>query len=352
MLSQTAEPSARTSLPLLPTTAMAHDTWLAASDFSVSSIDLYLTSTCNRRCSYCFLADSFFASKQNFSVETVRGILAWAAGSSIEECTLLGGEPALHPQFASIVALIRAANLRVRTVTNGSQRFRKALRDPDVAAGIDRVAVSLDAPSAEIFDALRGPRAFTDVMLTIDQLKALGKPFDINFTIVRSCLPYVRQMLEYAEELGARRINMHWFSEVGRARAADEGVSAHEWKQVLDEVVRFRPTRREFIVDCELSFDFGLPGENDHMCAVRERSNLQFLPDGSVFSCGMLVDRPDLAGYLWRDGGLYRRQAESELTRTATSCVGCPMRTAGAMDDGSLAAPLCIYNRLDLGDRP
>lgn len=352
MLSHAALPLARTSLRPLPGTTTSRPGRLAASDFSVSSIDLYLTSTCNRRCTYCFLGDSFFSTKLNISFDTVCGIMAWAAGSSIEEITLLGGEPALHPDFSAIVALIRQANLRARTVTNGSPRFRKALRDPDVAAGIGRVAVSLDAPSAEIFDSLRGPRAFTDVMLTIDQLKELQKPFDINFTVVKSSLPYVRQMLVLAEDMGARRINMHWFSEVGRGRAAGEGVSAGEWRQVLDEVIAFRPRRSGFTVDCELGFSFGLPGENKHMCAVRERSNLQFMPDGSVFSCGMVVDRPELAAYVWRNGGLHLRQADSELVRTATSCTGCPMRTASAAHDDSSTVPLCIYNRLDVLKRP
>ena len=282
-------------------------------------------------------------------VHTVQQILAWSANSSINEVTLLGGEPALHPDFAAIVALIRQAGLAIRTVTNGSSRLRKALRDPDVAASIGRVAISLDAPYAEVFDAMRGPRAFADVMLTIGQLKELRKPFDINFTVVKSALPYVPQMLGLAENIGARRINIHWFSEVGRARAAGEGVSASEWRRVLDQVIAFRPRSREFIVDCEIGFAFGLAGEDRRMCAVQDRSNLQFLPDNTVFSCGMLVDRPDLAGYVWRDGGLYRRQAESELTRTATSCGGCPMRVAEAADGDSSPMPLCIYNRLDRG---
>jgi MoaA/NifB/PqqE/SkfB family radical SAM enzyme len=351
MLSQAAPAYRPTYLPMLPDISTRPADSLASSEFPVGSIDLYLTSICNRKCAYCFLGDSFFSTKQNIGVERVREILAWAAGSSIQEITLLGGEPALHPDFSTIVCLIRAANLRARTVTNGSPRFRRALRDPLVAAGIGRVAVSLDAPSPEIFDSLRGPRAFADVMLTIDLLKELRKPFDINFTVVRSSLPHVRQMLALAEDLGARRINMHWFSEVGRARSAGEGVTAAEWKRVLDEVTAFRPRRKKFIVDCELGFSFGMPGEDKQMCAVRERSNLQFLPDGTVFSCGMLVDRPDLAGYLWSNGSLQSRHGETELSLTGTSCGGCPVRTASATSDGTSPVPLCIYNRLDHGER-
>jgi hypothetical protein len=79
------------------------------------------------------------------------------------------------------------------------------------------------------------------------------------------------------------------------------------------------------------------------MCAVRDRTNLQFFPDGSVFSCGMLVESPALSGYVFRDGELTRRPGNTELTLTGGECAGCPMRQR----DGDYV-PICIYNRLAL----
>ena len=353
MPAQATRSTERTFLPLLPTGIGRPVTELAAGDFAVSSIDLYLTSLCNRQCTYCFLSDSFFASRQHMKVSTVQEIIAWAAGSLVEEITLLGGEPALHPDFGGIVALISDAGLRVRIVTNGSNRFRKAISEEATASAIARVAVSLDAPIPAVFDALRGRGAFRDADLTIKQLKQQAKPFDINCTVVNSSLPYLDRMLRFAEDIGARRINIHWFSQVGRARtrARDEAVSPGDWRQVLDLVREYDPMRNDFIVDCELGFAFGNRGENLKMCAVRDRTNLQFLPDGSVFSCGMLVDRPDLAGYFWREGRLRLRQAESEVTRSCGPYTGCPMRAnatpAAHHNDDMAPVPLCIYNRLD-----
>ena len=353
MPAQATRSTERTFLPLLPSGMARPVTELAAADFAANSIDIYLTSVCNRQCTYCFLSDSFFASRQHMKVSTVQEIIGWAVGSLVEEITLLGGEPALHPDFAEIVALISETGLRIRIVTNGSCRFRKAIRDDATAAAIARVAVSLDAPIPAVFDALRGHGAFRDIDLTIQQLKQQGKPFDINCTVVNSSLPYVDQMLRFAEDIGARRINIHWFSQVGRARtqARDEAVSPDDWRQVIDLVGGYIPERKDLIVDCELGFAFGNRGENLKMCAVRDRTNLQFLPDGNVFSCRMLVDRPDLAGYVWREGGLHQRQAESEVTRTFAPGSGCPMRATAIpavyQTDGTAPVPLCIYNRLD-----
>jgi MoaA/NifB/PqqE/SkfB family radical SAM enzyme len=322
---------------------------LTAADFKVTGIDLYLTAACNRRCVHCFLSDEYLSSQQRMSLATVREITTWAAASTIEEITLLGGEPALNPDFPAIAVLARRQGFRIRTVTNGSRQFREAMLIPAVAAAMERVAVSLDAPTAEQADQIRGHGAFRDALATIRQLGEQDVAFDINFTPLRSTLGSVRQMIELAESLGAQRINIHWYSVVGRARAhaAEEAISARQWRAVLDEVNDYRPRRQGFQVDCQLGFAFGMPGEDQGMCAVRDRSNLQFMPNGTVFSCGMLVERADLAGYSWREAGLFASAGDTEIARTADPCRGCPIRAAQATAAGAEEpVPLCIYNRL------
>jgi MoaA/NifB/PqqE/SkfB family radical SAM enzyme len=319
-------------------------TALAAGDFKLRSIDLYITAACNRKCGYCFLPESYFASRAHMAQPMLRAILDWAVRGTVEEVALLGGEPALHPDFAGVVAAVADRRVQLRTVTNGSRPFRDALRRDAVREALTRVAVSLDAPSAGVVDRLRGRGAFADALATIEALRQAGVPFDINCTAVASTLDGMPDMLRFAEQAGAGRLNIHWYSQVGRARehAAGEAVSATDWRaKVLEPVSRYRPARPDFELDCELAFAYGLPGEDRDMCAVRDRANLQFFPNGSVFSCGMLVEDDAQSGYLFRAGGLVRRPGASEVTRTATPCPGCPLRAAS---DGHL--PVCIYNRL------
>ncbi|MEV4513659.1 radical SAM protein [Dactylosporangium sp. NPDC049525] len=313
---------------------------LAASDFKLESIDLYITSRCNRRCTYCFLPDAYFDRTQHMTPATVAAIVGWASGGATE-ITVLGGEPALHPAFVSIVC-DTAATVRVRTVTNGSRQFRAAL--PAVRHALSRVAVSLDAPSAAVVDRLRGRGAFADAVATVDELRAAAVPFDLNCTVLADTVDTVPDMLAYAEASGAGRLNMHWFSPVGRGalHAADQSVPAADWRRrVLDVVAAYRPSRQSFTVDCQVAFDFPVPGADPGVCAVRDGTNLQFLPSGAVFACGMLLEDETLAAYRWQDGALVRRAGDTELARTTSPCGACPLRPA---DGGH--HPICIYNRL------
>jgi MoaA/NifB/PqqE/SkfB family radical SAM enzyme len=317
---------------------------LTAAAFRLTSIDLYITSACNRLCSFCFLSTDLLRSRQMMSTDMARGIVEWATAGDVEEITILGGEPALHPEFGGIVRMAHDLDRSVRTVTNGSAHFRRALGgDRGLTEMLSRVAVSIDSPDARVVDRLRGRGAFADAMATVEALSTSGVPFDINCTVLRSCVDSFPDMLAFAEGLGADRLNVHWFSMVGRAatHARDEVVSAVEWRdRVVGVVNGYRSPRDNYNVDCELAYAFGALGESPSYCAVRGRENLQFLPSGAVFSCGLLVENEPLSGYQWRSDALYRRTGRTEVTET-DGCSTCPYRQA----DGAYK-PVCIYNRL------
>lgn len=320
---------------------------LCPSEFKVHGIDLYIETGCNRRCTYCFLSDAYLGSKVRMSVEVVRDITAWAEkSSSIREVTLLGGEPALHPHFSSIVHLIAERSLAVRVVTNGSRAMREALTHEEIASRLSRVALSLDSVDANAFDRIRGRGAFRDAQETIEILQRRSIAFDINITVLRSTAPDLVQTLRFAERIGAKRANVHWYSAVGRGRihALEESLAPHEWRRVLDDLASYKGSTDEFTIDCELGFALGHPGENRKMCAVRDGTNLQFLPSGAVFSCGVLVEHDALSGYVWEGGELVERgNRDDELAIAAGMADGCPVRRRWG---DTAEVPLCIYNRL------
>jgi MoaA/NifB/PqqE/SkfB family radical SAM enzyme len=286
------------------------------------------------------------------AVPTAREILNWCCGH-VREVTLLGGEPSLHPEVAVIADVAKNAGFAVRLVTNGSSPFRRLLDDMDFVANLDSVAISLDHVIESEVEALRGRLAFSDAVQSIEILQDLNVPFAINCCVSASLLEYIEEMIQFAERRGAFRLNLHWLSSVGRARSRlDLRPDPDQWSYVLKTVREYRAPRSDFVVDCELGWLAWETGEFDARrdCAAYAGTNLQFLPDGRVFSCGLIVES-DLHGYVWRDGSLWRRldpRTELLITASGVDCHGCPIRlgeTAYSHPADTAIAPACIYQR-------
>jgi MoaA/NifB/PqqE/SkfB family radical SAM enzyme len=327
---------------------------LQASDFDLSSIDIYINSVCNRRCSYCFLPDEFFSAKHQISLETVGGIIDWCQGA-VTEVTLLGGEPSLHPQLFDIAELVATAGLELRIVTNGARRLLRLLESRSFVSFLTSAAVSLDHFEPDVVNALRGSGAFNDAMRTVERLAEQRVPFSINCTVTSLLENDVGKMIEFAEGLGAYRLNLHWLSSVGRGRRRpDLAVDAMRWKAVLDLLGEYAAPRSDYIVDCEAGWLYpnARSSVDPFECAVQARKNLQFMPDGRVFACGLLVESDELHGYEWSRDGLCLHvgdRTEVMVARERDGCSFCPVRTLiddyRRPEDGDLL-PACIYQRM------
>jgi MoaA/NifB/PqqE/SkfB family radical SAM enzyme len=311
---------------------------------ALTSVDVYISSQCNRRCTYCFLPADFFTSGQRMSVENFSGIVSWSKRHGVKEITLLGGEPSLHPSFAEMVRVASGEGMDVRVVTNGARRFRRLLADGTIAAkDLARVAVSLDCLDPAVQDEFRGPGAWQDAMDTIELLRKNAVVFDINVTAVQPVLAGIDRLIDFAHDAGCRRVNIHWPSTIGLGTTLDPGAvpDRGEWLQLTRRVAQRVERRPDFFVEIErgyLADDEQLAG-----CALADFSNLQILPDGRAYRCGLLVDQDEMAS-LTMDGAELRLTSpghgEERLRADwLSSCDSCPVMRA----DGRRA---CIYDKV------
>jgi cyclic pyranopterin phosphate synthase len=152
-----------------------------ATDLRVS-----VTDRCNLRCTYCMPAEGlpWLPGEAMLSDdELVRLIRVAVERLGVEEVRFTGGEPLLRPGLADILAATTALEPRPNTslTTNGIRLDRLAI--PLVAAGLDRVNVSVDTLDPERFaqltrrdrldDVLTGLRAAADAGLTPVKLNAV-----------------------------------------------------------------------------------------------------------------------------------------------------------------------------------
>jgi MoaA/NifB/PqqE/SkfB family radical SAM enzyme len=311
---------------------------------NLTSVDVYATSQCNRRCTYCFLPSDFFASGQRMSVDAFSDVVTWCVRNGVDEITFLGGEPSLHPSFPEMVSLAHDRGLNVRVVTNGARRFRRLLENGEVKPqSLSRVAVSLDTLDETLQDALRGRGAFRDAMDTIRLLGRYDILFDVNVTGVRPALDSLDELIHFAEKAGCRRVNVHWPSNIGLGAqlTAEQIPDRGEWEKLVRTIAERTEKRPDFFVEIERGF----LGEDDLLtgCALKDFSNLQILPDGRAYRCGMLVDQEGMASLAMTGDQLrltHRDKGEELLKSSMPSgCGTCPAVQA----DGRRA---CIYDKV------
>ena len=272
------------------------------------------------------------------------GIVTWSQRHGVREITLLGGEPSLHSSFAAMVSHADAHDLKVRIVTNGARQFRRLL--DNVAIGkhnLSRVAVSLDTLDENIQDRFRGPGAAQDA---IDTIKLLGEhevPFDINVTAVRPVLSGLDELLGFAEREGCRRVNIHWPSimGIGLGLSPDQIPGQDEWEALVRRIGSRVESRPGFFVEIERGFL--AEGEPLTGCALPDFSNLEIMPDGRAYRCGLLVDQPAMASLTMAADTLrLSRPGYGEdllLSTMPSACDGCPVMRA----DGRRA---CIFDKV------
>jgi len=155
-----------------------------ATDLRVS-----LTDRCNLRCSYCMPAEGLeWLPRPELLTddELVRLIRLAVTRLGITEVRFTGGEPLLRRGLAGLVAQVAAMAPRpeISLTTNGIGLDR--LASPLRAAGLDRINVSLDTLSPEIFVRLARRDRLGDVLAGLAAAAAAGlTPVKVNTVLMR-----------------------------------------------------------------------------------------------------------------------------------------------------------------------
>jgi GTP 3',8-cyclase len=159
---------------------------------SLTDLRVSVTDRCNFRCRYCMPREHFDQEHRYLpradilSFEEVVRVASALAPLGLRKVRLTGGEPLLRSELSKLVALLkRDPALEVALTTNGSllAKHARALRD----AGLDRLTVSLDSLSPEVFARMTDSGLpVSDVLAGIEAAHAAGfGPIKINAVVRR-----------------------------------------------------------------------------------------------------------------------------------------------------------------------
>jgi GTP 3',8-cyclase len=177
----------------------------------VEDLRVSLTDRCNLRCRYCmpreiFGADHAFLERDELlSFEELTRVLAVFVDLGVSKLRLTGGEPLLRKDLPELIAMLSPlAGVRdLALTTNGILLPRVA--DDLVAAGLQRVTISLDALDDATFRAVADtPLSVKAVLEGVDAALAAGlSPVKINAVMQRGVNDdQVEALAEWARETG------------------------------------------------------------------------------------------------------------------------------------------------------
>ena len=144
-----------------------------------------VTDRCNLRCRYCAPQGSSVAAFPDvLTAEEIAEVVKVARDRGVVHVRLTGGEPLVRPDILSIVSTVKSLGIPdLSMTTNGI--YLHELAGPLKQAGLDRVNVSLDSLSPEVFREVTGNGDVNKVLAGIRAALDAGlSPVKVNVVVM------------------------------------------------------------------------------------------------------------------------------------------------------------------------
>jgi len=147
-----------------------------------------------------------------------------------------GGDPLRRPDVFDLITAGTGQGIRVALTPSGTAAARREKVVRLKAAGLARLAVSLDGSTAEIHDAFRGVRgSFAWTRRILEYAREAQLPIQINTTVTRHNRADLPRLAAGLGRLGIVLWSVFFLVPTGRGRPED-GVSAQEYEEILNDL--------------------------------------------------------------------------------------------------------------------
>ncbi len=275
----------------------------------LTDLRISVTDHCNFRCRYCMPKEKYgsrvkyLTHTELLSFEEMFRLSRLFVDLGVKKIRLTGGEPLLRKHLDQLIARIKTLKtasgkpVEVALTTNAAllARFAPALK----AAGLDRVTVSLDALTEELFQSINDvgfPAA--KVIEGIHAAQAAGLPVKVNTVLKRGMneaeiLPLARAFrgtgisLRFIEYMDAGTANDWRMDEVIPSREAAAIINAEYPLEPVDPAYRGETASRMRYRDGQGEVGF-ISSVTEAFC--RDCTRVRLSVEGGLFLC-LFADR-------------------------------------------------------------
>ena len=153
----------------------------------ITDLRISVTDRCNFRCVYCRSAnpENHMASNELLEWDEHERLARIFVGMGIRKIRVTGGEPLARPGVEDFIARLKALGVQDLSMTTNGYLLAERC-DRLVAAGINRINISLDSLDRDKFERITRTKTFDQVMAGIDAAQASPlRPVKVNAVLVR-----------------------------------------------------------------------------------------------------------------------------------------------------------------------
>jgi radical SAM protein with 4Fe4S-binding SPASM domain len=290
-------------------------------EVDLRGIFIHITDRCNLKCIHCY-AGSGAGGRDGLESGKIHGLIDEHVARGGRAITISGGEPLLRADWHEILEHA-CESLKATVNTNGTLITRES------AALFARlrpyVQISLDGPSAEVHDRVRGRGTFDATLRGIRLLQDAGmaERLIVSMTLMKHNIGRAPEMLSFIEKLAIPKLRFLPLHSQGRARSSWSSLDASvdQYLEWYDHVYYgWEPQAPTMEVSGGLTgFLLYMPAEEgQRWCGIGNRIVVD--TKGDVYPCSLLMDEQFLVGNV-NDMSLRDIEMSKRLSELTALCV-------------------------------
>jgi radical SAM protein len=193
-----------------------------------------VTQACDLACVHCRASAQSERSPAELSTEQGYRLLDEIRSFGEPLMVFTGGDPLKRPDLYDLIRYSVKIGLRTNVTPSATPLLTAEAIEGFQAAGIARMAISLDGPDAATHDEFRGiPGTYERAMFALRHARDIGLDTQLQTTVTRRNMARLAEVAEIAKEVRTRMWSLFFLIVTGRAEEGDD-LLAPEYEQVFE----------------------------------------------------------------------------------------------------------------------